>query len=86
MPDEQAKSLAAAVQALRQVNEDFAEVKTDFKNRITVLETTINRLSHDILFGQAALPLEPAESKGNGEVPKPKRSRPAPPPSEPAPF
>lgn len=60
MSEERAKRLAMILQAIDDSERQFAEVRTDFKNRLQTLQNQSWALRQSILSGQAELPLEPS--------------------------
>ena len=59
----QAKRIALIVQAIETTEAELAAVKTDFKNRLTVLHNELGTVKTEILTGQKSLlPDDPPEA------------------------
>src|SRR5512147_228560 len=54
-----AYQLAHALQAVEDTEQEYAEVKADFRERLTRLHNEVALLKQEILTGQKRLPLEP---------------------------
>lgn len=61
MSEERGKQLALILQAIYDTEREFAEQKTEFKDRMTRLQNQADTLRRDILSGQMSL-VEPTAS------------------------
>jgi phage host-nuclease inhibitor protein Gam len=59
MTDSKERRIALLLRALEDCDREFAELKTEIKDRRTKLENQLAALRDEILSNQQALPLEP---------------------------
>ncbi len=58
LSNDPAHRLASALQAIEDAEAEYAEVKAEFKDRLTRLHNEVAALKQDILTGQKTLPLD----------------------------